>query len=72
MLLEEGGGQGGHGQGEVQGAGGEATWVCGQCEEDEIVDEEVERLDMGGVDIHIINPMGEAWVTSLDIATLSQ
>ena len=26
----------------------------------------VERLDMGGVDIHIINPMGEAWVTSLD------
>ena len=32
----------------------------------------VERLDMGGVDIHIINPMGEAWVTSLDIATLSQ
>jgi hypothetical protein len=30
----------------------------------------VERLDMGGVDIHIINLMGEAWVTSLDIATL--
>jgi hypothetical protein len=24
----------------------------------------MERLDMGGVDIHIINPMGEAWVTS--------
>jgi hypothetical protein len=32
----------------------------------------VERLGMGGVDIHIINPMGEAWVTSLDIATLCQ
>merc|ERR1719318_717459 len=30
----------------------------------------VQRLDMGGVDIHIINLMGEAWVTSQDIATL--
>ena len=32
----------------------------------------VERLEMGGLDIHIINliVMGEAWVTSQDIATL--
>ena len=30
----------------------------------------VERLDMGGVDIHIINLMGEAWFTSQDKATV--
>jgi hypothetical protein len=30
----------------------------------------VERLDIGGVDIHIINLMGEAWVKSQDKATL--
>ena len=30
----------------------------------------VERLEMGGVDIHIINLTGEAWGTSQDIAIL--
>ena len=32
----------------------------------------MERVDMGGVDIHIINLIGEAWVTNQGIATLRQ